>query len=496
MGMVLVWAAIICGFIVGIWQYVIKPLIEGVRAQKEAEAEYNRWINRHNGYGGIHLSEEQIQKLEAGTELPHLPAAGVPVVLSAGEIAVYHVDAEIVKNDYFFGELVITTKRVVFVGEEKGFDFQNNKISSFLCVDGAIMIQSGRSIYKLELDAPYIAKATFDGVTCRRIPISSLAASDRPYAHGRGRIDDVEKVVTLDNMSIDGMEGHEFEHFCADLLLKTGFDKADVTPGSGDQGVDIVAVKDGLRYAIQCKNYTSPLSNTPVQEVNAGKDYYNCHVAAVMTNSTFTPGAQKLADANRVLLWDGVYVKNLMEKAGMQDFLIPNQQAEDCVITFDPEDSNNVQTTVPLQNNDCIITSTDTDEYYNATELYESDTQLIQENEDINNAELFRPKKRRGMAIWSKICLGWSILCFLIFIGGLVAGSQEEMTVGLGEGLFVLVLGLMFAALAKTEKGNPYIYLGGKSIKKYVFVILCIVIAYILFIGTIGITGGLNLTIS
>ena len=77
-----------------------------------------------------------------------------------------------------------------------------------------------------------------------------------------------------------------------------------------------------------------------------------------------------------------------------------------------------------------------------------------------------------------------------------MAGSQEEMTVGLGEGLFVLVLGLMFAALAKTEKGNPYIYLGGKSIKKYVFVILCIVIAYILFIGTIGITGGLNLTIS
>lgn len=321
----------------------------------------------------------------------------------------------------------------------------------------------------------------------------------RPYAHGRAYKNDLtsQPVSTYSCVSdIDGMNGHEFEHFCADLLLKTGFEKADVTPGSGDQGVDIVAVKDGLRYAIQCKNYASPLSNTPVQEVNAGKDYYNCHVAAVMTNSTFTPGAQKLADVNRVLLWDGVYVKNLMEKAGMQDFLIPNQQAEDCVINFDPEDSNNVQTTAPLQNNDSITTSTDTDEYYNATELYESDTQLIHENEDINNAELSRPKKRRGMAIWSKIYLGWSILCFLIFIGGLVAGSQEVMTVGLGEGLFVLVLGLMFGALAKTEKGNPYIYLGGKSIKKFVFVILCIVIAYILFIGAMGITGGLNSTIS
>ena len=54
----------------------------------------------------------------------------------------------------------------------------------------------------------------------------------------------------------------------------------------------------------------------------------------------------------------------------------------------------------------------------------------------------------------------------------------------------------MFGALAKTEKGNKYISIWGKDIKKSVFVIMCIVIAYALFIGAMGITGGFNVTTS
>lgn len=114
---------------------------------------------------------------------------------------------------------------------------------------------------------------------------------------------------------IDGMNGHDFEHFCANLLIKNGFLDARVTKGSGDQGVDILAVKDNIKYAIQCKNYASPLSNTPVQEVNAGKIYYKCHVGVVMTNSTFTQGAKTLAEATGVLLWDRSVLTQMMENA-------------------------------------------------------------------------------------------------------------------------------------------------------------------------------------
>ena len=120
----------------------------------------------------------------------------------------------------------------------------------------------------------------------------------------------------LNDISItDGMDGHDFEYFCADLLERSGFTKVAVTPGSGDQGVDVLASKDGIKYAIQCKCYYTPLGNKPIQEVNAGKIFYNCHVGVVMTNSTFTPKAQELANATNTLLWDRCFMQEMMDKA-------------------------------------------------------------------------------------------------------------------------------------------------------------------------------------
>lgn len=102
----------------------------------------------------------------------------------------------------------------------------------------------------------------------------------------------------------DQMEGHEFEYYCADILGKNGFSNIEVTKGSGDQGIDIIAHKDGIKYGIQCKCYTSDIGNKAVQEAFAGKTYYGCHVAAVLTNRYFTKSAKELAETNGVLLWD------------------------------------------------------------------------------------------------------------------------------------------------------------------------------------------------
>ncbi len=107
---------------------------------------------------------------------------------------------------------------------------------------------------------------------------------------------------TLDE--VDRMEGHDFEYWCAELLEKNGYIDVEVTKGSGDQGVDVLATKDDIRYAIQCKCYMSDLGNTPVQEVHAGQSMYHCQVGVVMTNRHFTAGAKELAAATGVLLWD------------------------------------------------------------------------------------------------------------------------------------------------------------------------------------------------
>lgn len=118
-------------------------------------------------------------------------------------------------------------------------------------------------------------------------------------------------------LSIDTMEGHEFEYWCADILRKNDFIDVTVTQGSGDQGVDVLAVKDGIKYAIQCKCYSSDLGNKPVQEVYTGKSVYRCQIGAVMTNRHFTQGAKDAAEATGVLLWDRDAVERMANKAGM-----------------------------------------------------------------------------------------------------------------------------------------------------------------------------------
>ena len=112
---------------------------------------------------------------------------------------------------------------------------------------------------------------------------------------------------------IDHMEGHDFERWCAALLKRNGFTSVEVTQRSNDQGVDIVAVKDGIRYAIQCKCYSSELGNKPIQEVHTGKYIYHCQVGAVMTNCYFTTGAKEAADATGTLLWDRDKLKEMLD---------------------------------------------------------------------------------------------------------------------------------------------------------------------------------------
>ena len=115
---------------------------------------------------------------------------------------------------------------------------------------------------------------------------------------------EMNKKRKVDFYDIDSLEGHDFEYWCADLMRNNGFEKVEVTQGSNDQGVDIVAEREEIRYAIQCKCYSSDLGNTPIQEVVAGKTYYKCQIGVVMTNRYFTPSARALAKATGTLLWD------------------------------------------------------------------------------------------------------------------------------------------------------------------------------------------------
>lgn len=115
----------------------------------------------------------------------------------------------------------------------------------------------------------------------------------------------------------DLMDGHQFEHFCAELLTKNGFNNVSVTPESGDHGIDILAEKDDITYAIQCKCYSSNIGNAAIQQAHTGKSLYHKDIAVVLTNQYFTAQAKEEADALGVKLWDRDKLNDMIEKSSL-----------------------------------------------------------------------------------------------------------------------------------------------------------------------------------
>lgn len=116
------------------------------------------------------------------------------------------------------------------------------------------------------------------------------------------------------NQRLDEMEGLDFEYYCADLLRARGFIEVEVTRSSGDYGIDILAEKEGVTYAIQCKRYNAPVGVKAIQEAYAGRDYYDRMVGCVLTNQYFTQPAVEAAQKLKILLWDRDYLEEMIEE--------------------------------------------------------------------------------------------------------------------------------------------------------------------------------------
>lgn len=113
------------------------------------------------------------------------------------------------------------------------------------------------------------------------------------------------------NSRWETLRGIPFEEFLANVLRLHGHE-VETTPASNDQGVDLVAVIHGQRFAIQAKGYANTVGNEAVQQVIAGMNLYNCDHAAVITNSSFTNSALILAESNDCLMIDNTRIPALI----------------------------------------------------------------------------------------------------------------------------------------------------------------------------------------
>jgi hypothetical protein len=107
------------------------------------------------------------------------------------------------------------------------------------------------------------------------------------------------------------MRGKPFEVFLKDVFEYLGYD-CRLTAKSGDQGVDLIAKKEGTKIAIQAKAYQNSVGNESVQQAVAGMRHYGCNQCAVITNSRFTPSAIELARTNNCKLIDETQIESLI----------------------------------------------------------------------------------------------------------------------------------------------------------------------------------------
>lgn len=102
---------------------------------------------------------------------------------------------------------------------------------------------------------------------------------------------------------VDSMDGVSFEHYVAQILIEQGYINVSLTE-QYDYGVDVIAEKDGIRWGVQVKRYSGLVKAEAVRQVVTGIRLYNCDRAMVITNSTFSAVAKRLADGNDCVLID------------------------------------------------------------------------------------------------------------------------------------------------------------------------------------------------
>ncbi|MDB3912908.1 restriction endonuclease, partial [Paracoccaceae bacterium] len=95
--------------------------------------------------------------------------------------------------------------------------------------------------------------------------------------------------------------GLDFERWVANSLEQFGW-KTNVSVGSGDQGVDVIAEAGLISVGIQCKLYSGSVGNKAVQEIKAGIEHYNCEYGVVITNAKYTKSAIVLAASTGMFL--------------------------------------------------------------------------------------------------------------------------------------------------------------------------------------------------
>lgn len=242
-----------------------------------------------------HLSENDLNQIICEIQEAKILDLNRNVTMSIDELErffdIYEPSLFDCAHSVFDKEIFMVMGEIIF---EKGVESVYNSLPADEVIDYLNIMESLKILSYDSYQNTYnilMSKEDFDSI-CNCIPSSF---SNTYYK---------EPDTDYSQANFDNMSGIEFEKYCAYILSKNDFTEIKITPASGDHGIDILALKNEITYAIQCKCYSDNVGNAAVQQAHTGKSLYHKDIAVVMTNRYFTAQAIEEAKSLGVKLWD------------------------------------------------------------------------------------------------------------------------------------------------------------------------------------------------
>ncbi len=113
----------------------------------------------------------------------------------------------------------------------------------------------------------------------------------------------LKRVEALKLSGIDKMNPDEFKNYICELLDRRGFN-VETPDGAFNLGVDLIAQKKNVKYAVQLKKQPSAVSTLAIIDIEREKHRYDCKATMVITDNYFTEDAIQSANSNRCEIID------------------------------------------------------------------------------------------------------------------------------------------------------------------------------------------------
>ena len=194
---------------------------------------------------------------------------------------------------------------------------------SVALIAGWVAASLGAPLLSAELEARFRGAERAHANYERSLSQERIAELERTKQLAQQARESWGRYFRLRNLAaLDELDGADFENAVAELYERLGYE-VQVTPASGDFGVDVLARKGPELLAIQVKRYQGSVGVDAVQQAASGATYYKATRAVVVTNSIFTRPAFEMAKKVRVLLVDRKELALLWHRAYPDEVIPP-----------------------------------------------------------------------------------------------------------------------------------------------------------------------------